>query len=103
MNGALMRTIAVAGHALVVLSLAGHVACSSDDSTTAPPTTADAGGSSDSGGGEDGGATDTGTAADSGGTADAGKKPFGESCGGDGECESGHCFVGGAQAFCTFT
>jgi hypothetical protein len=34
-------------------------------------------------------------------TGDSGGKPFGAACTVDGDCATGHCFVGGMMSFCT--
>jgi len=93
---------------LTVISLslmgAAYAGCSSSDTSTSSGGTTDGG--SEGGGGSDGASTpaDSGsTPADSGGTTgDGGKKAFGEDCNVDGDCETGACFAGNKQHFCTF-
>ncbi len=77
--------------------------CSDDGESTPPPATGDSGSGSDGaattsdggGTGQDAAPTDSAT------TGDSGKKPFGETCGNDTECESGTCFLGGKQSYCS--
>src|ERR1700690_906938 len=41
------------------------------------------------------------SALDASSTPDAAGKPFGAACTMDGDCASGHCFIGGMMSFCT--
>lgn len=68
-------------------------ACSSDDSTgTSNATGVDAG--------DGGGQQDSATGSDAG-ASDGGKKAFGETCASPTDCQSGQCFTGGSQSFCS--
>jgi hypothetical protein len=97
-----MRSL-VASAILCVLALplvVATVGCS-DDGDSTPPPTSDGGGNDGGSSSTEGGATQDAAATDSATTGDAGKKPFGEKCENDGECESGTCFVGTKQSYCS--
>lgn len=52
--------------------------------------------------GADSGTADTGNGMDSAQQMDTGGlKPFGATCGGNGECASGACFMGGMGSYCS--
>ncbi|MBK6697286.1 MAG: hypothetical protein IPG50_34620 [Myxococcales bacterium] len=82
--------------AVVLFSGWTLAACSSDGTTGG---SADGGAGSGPGDGGGGGQQDGGTS--DAGASDGGKKPFGEACASPADCESGQCFIGGSQAFCS--
>ncbi len=80
------------------LALGLAIAACSSDSSTGGASSVDGGGAGDGGGG---GAQRDGSAASDAALSDGGKRAFGEVCATPADCESGQCFVGGSQSFCS--
>lgn len=77
-----------------LVAVASYVGCSSDDTTTKPATTSDAGSSgTDSGSGSDSGGTptDSGTKADTGSAADTGADTGSSACAAYCQCMTTNC------------
>ena len=96
------------GSALLALAL--YAGCSSDSTSSGGGAGSDAGASAEGGGGsgDGGGTSDASTTTEAGTTKDAGggdgasgAGAFGDSCTDGKDCQSGVCFVGGSQSFCS--